>query len=99
MARARDCRLHRLARRVVERGRRRLLDQLLMAPLDRTFPLTEGEHAAVRVAEHLDLDMPCRSDQLLEIKCPVAESRQGFAARPREGIFEIVGLLDEPHAL
>ena len=43
-------RLHLLARLGRERGRRRLLDQLLVAALDRALALAEGEHAAVASA-------------------------------------------------
>ena len=43
-------RLHLLARLGRQRRRRRLLDQLLVAALDRALALAEREHAAVRVA-------------------------------------------------
>src|SRR5438128_1394222 len=48
-ARTRDVGLQRVARLIVERGRRRLLDQFLVPPLDRAFALAERQHAAVRV--------------------------------------------------
>ena len=48
---------HRLARCLVDRRRRRLLDDLLVAPLDRAFALAEIDDVAVLVAEHLDLDV------------------------------------------
>src|SRR5690349_24738141 len=55
-ARALRRRLHRLARLWRQSSRRRLLDQLLVAPLDRAFALAERQHASKLVAEHLDLD-------------------------------------------
>ena len=47
-ARALGRRLHRLARLGRQRRRRRLLDQLLVAALDRALALAEGQHVAVR---------------------------------------------------
>ena len=41
-----------------DRGRRRLLDELLVAALDRAVALAEMDHVAVRVGEHLHLDVP-----------------------------------------
>ena len=37
--------------------RRRLLDDLLVAPLDRALALADGPHGAVRVGHHLHLDV------------------------------------------
>src|SRR5439155_19438554 len=51
-------RLHRLARVGVERRRGRLLDQLLVAALDRALALAERQDAVEAVAEDLDLDVP-----------------------------------------
>ena len=42
----------------VDRRRRRLLDQLLVAALDRAVALAEVDHVAVLVGQHLDLDVP-----------------------------------------
>src|SRR5581483_12061335 len=42
----------------VERGRRRLLQHLLVAPLDRAVALAERGDVAVPVGEDLDLDVP-----------------------------------------
>ncbi len=70
--------LHLLPRRWIERGRRRLLDQLLVAPLDRALALAEREHAAQPVAEHLDLDVARRHERLLEVQRAVAEGGLGL---------------------
>ena len=45
------------ARALVEERARRLLDDLLMAALDRAFALAQMDDVAVAVAEHLDLDV------------------------------------------
>ena len=41
----------------VEPGRRRLLQHLLMAPLERTIALAQMHHVAVAIGQDLDLDM------------------------------------------
>src|SRR2546421_177409 len=41
---------------VVDRRRRRLLDELLVAPLDRAVALDEADHVSMGVGEDLDLD-------------------------------------------
>ena len=52
--------LHLLAGLGRQRSRRRLLDQLLVAALDRAFALAERQHVAVVVADDLDLDVARR---------------------------------------
>ena len=94
-----DRSLHRLARLRGQRLRRRLLDQLLVAPLDRTLALTEREDTALTVAEHLDLDVAGRNECLLEIERAVAERGHGFGARGPIGRLELVGDCDKPHTL
>ncbi len=84
-----DGRLHRRPRRLVERRRRRLLDQLLVPALDRALALAERRHAAVGVAEHLDLDVACRRDRLLEVELAVRERGLGLDARGRVGGLEL----------
>ena len=91
--------LHLLAQLGRERGRRRLLDQLLVAALDRALALAEREHVAVRVAEHLDLDVPRGRQHLLDVERRVAERRLGLGRRGAERVLEIGRRLDEPHAL
>src|SRR5260221_13858668 len=56
--RRRDRRLaHRPATSLVHAGRRRLLDDFLMAPLDRAVALEEMDAVALRDGEDLHLDM------------------------------------------
>ncbi len=54
-------------------GRRRLLDQFLVAPLERTIALADGHDPAGRVAQQLDLDVARRPDLALEEDRAVAE--------------------------
>ena len=67
----------RLARLAREEGRRRrrLLDDLLVAPLHAALALAERVGAAVRVAEHLHLDVPRLVDVALEVDARVGEGR------------------------
>ena len=51
------------------------------------------------VAEHLDLDMPCGLDRLLDVEAAVAERGLRLARRARVRVVEIVGVGHEPHAL
>ena len=51
----------------VDAVRRRLLDHLLVSALDRALALEEVDDVAVRVAEHLDLDVARLLDELLDV--------------------------------
>ena len=95
----RDRRLHRLARRVVERGGRGLLDELLVAALDRALTLAEGQHPSGGVAQHLDLDVACGRDELLDVDRAVAERRLRLGARRAVRVLEVVRARNEPHSL
>src|SRR5262249_35005528 len=64
-----------------QRRRGRLLDQLLVPPLDRALALTEGEDVPVRVAQHLDLDVARGDEHLLEVERSVSERRSRLACR------------------
>src|SRR5207248_4339273 len=79
-------RLHRdradaFAELVVDRRRRRLLHELLVAPLDRAVALTEVDHVAVSVREDLDLDMPRILQVALDVHRRVGEVRLSLATR------------------
>ena len=60
---------------LVKQGRRRLLDDLLIAALDRAFALAEVNNVAVLVAQHLDFDMTRIDDELLDEDPVIAEAR------------------------
>ncbi len=64
---------HPAAGGLVEQRRRRLLDDLLVAALDRTFALAEIDHVAMLVAEHLDFDVAGIDDEFLDEDAIVAE--------------------------
>ena len=66
----------------VSAGRRRLLDQLLVAALDRAVALAEVDHVAVLVAQDLDLDVARPLDELLEVDARVAERGRGLVPAP-----------------
>ena len=70
--------------RVVEVGRRRALDHLLVAALHRAVALEQVDDVAVAVAEDLHLDVAGALDQLFEIDLVVAEGGLGLALRRRE---------------
>ena len=53
----------------------------------------------VRVAEHLDLDVPRRLDHLLDVERGIAERRLRLGRGRAERVLELVRRLDEPHAL
>ena len=57
----------------VERGRRRLLEHLLVAALHRALALAEREHRPMPVGEQLDLDVTRALEVALEIDAVVAE--------------------------
>ena len=53
----------------VERGRRRFLEDLLVAALQRAVALAEMDRIALAVAEHLDLDVARLVQILLHVDC------------------------------
>ena len=91
--------LHLLAPLVVERRRRRLLDQLLVAALHRALALAAGQDMAMVVAEHLDLDVARRRDHLLDVERAVAERSLGFARRALVRVTDLAGFRHRAHAL
>ena len=90
---------HRLAPRRVHVGRRRLLDHLLVAALDRAVALEEIEAVAMAVGEDLDLDMARPRQVLLDQHVIVGEGGLGLALGAGQRVGEFVGALDHPHAL
>ena len=90
---------HLAPRRLVEQRRRRFLDDLLVAALDRAFALAEIDDVAVLVAEHLDLDMARIDDEFLDEDAVVAEGGRGFRLRPRKAFRHLAGRMGDAHAL
>src|SRR5208337_1323562 len=64
---------------VRQSGRRRLLDNFLMPPLDRAIALAECNNVAVFIAENLDFDMPRAREVLLDEYPAVTECGSRFA--------------------
>jgi hypothetical protein len=69
---------HGLARGVADEGRRRLLNHLLVAALNRALALVQIHHVAKAVAQHLDLDMARLLDKLLDEDAVVAKAVARF---------------------
>ncbi len=69
----------------VDGGRRRLLDELLMAPLDRAVALAEEQHGAVRVGEDLRLDVTRVLEVALDVDGVVGEVLEALPLRRLEG--------------
>src|SRR3954470_24768719 len=67
---------HATARVFVDRGGRRLLDQVLAAPLDRAFSLAEMNHVAISIGEDLELDVAHPFEQPLDVERPITEGGQ-----------------------
>src|SRR5581483_5699757 len=72
------------AQLLVDGRRRRLLDQLLVPPLDRAVALAEMDDVAVRVREHLHLDVPRILEVALDVDRGVGEVRLPLARRRLE---------------
>ena len=81
------------------RGGRRLLDDLLMAPLNRTFALEEMDDRAVAIGHHLHFDVARAAHETLDVERPVAERRERFAPRRADRLVELVRARHGPHAL
>ena len=74
-------RAHGGARLLVEEGRRRFFDHLLMAALDRAFALAQMDDVAVLVAQHLDFDVARLGDVFFDEQAVVAERGLRFVLR------------------
>ncbi len=83
----------------VDERRRRLLDHLLVAPLDRALALAEVDHVAVGVGQHLDLDVARLLDELLDEDAVVAEAGPRLVARRAEALARLGLAARDPHAL
>ena len=66
---------------------RRLLDELLVPPLQGTIALPQVDDVAVAVAEQLHLDVPRPVDVLFEVDAAVLEGALGLLAGGLEPVF------------
>ena len=90
---------HRVAHRRRHAGRRRFLDHLLVAALQRAVALVEMDDVAVAVGEHLHLDVARRGDVFLDQHARIAERRLRLARRAFQRGVELGVLVDAAHAL
>ena len=88
---------HSLAQLRSERWRRRLLDQFLMAALDRTLALSQVDDVAMGIAEDLELDVARLLEVLLEIDRAVSESGERLVGGGRELAFDLLRRAHDPH--
>jgi hypothetical protein len=82
---------------VVDNGARCFLDDFLMATLDAALALTEMHDVAMRIRQHLDLDMPRFNDQLFQIHGVIAKRTSGFASRCSNCSGEFALLIHRAH--
>ncbi len=82
---------------LVEQRRRRLLDDFLVAALNRTFALAEIDHMAMLVADHLNFDVAGINDEFLDENAIVAERRFGFGLGQTESLGDLRGRMRDPH--
>ena len=87
-----------LAERRIDRRRRRLLEDLLVPPLNRALPLEQVHEMPVPIAQDLHLDMTRRRQVPLEEHALIAEGRPGLPPRRRHRIVQRVRLACDPHA-
>src|SRR5439155_11051507 len=79
-------------------GRGGLLDDLLVAALQRALALAEVHDVAVAVAEDLHFDVARALDPLLDDDAVVTERGPRFALRSRGGLLQLRGGADDAHA-
>ncbi len=84
---------------VVDRRGGRLLDDLLVAPLDGALPLEGVDDGAVDVSEDLHLEVAGTLHEPFEEDGVVTERRGGLPAGGGDGVLELVRTRDEAHAL
>ncbi len=85
------------AQRGVQRRRRRLLEHLLVAPLDRALALAERDERAVLVAEQLDLHVSRPLDVPLREHPVVSERGRSLAPRGLERSGQLVPRAHDAH--
>ena len=90
--------VHRGADLVAQLGRRALLDELLVAALRRAVALTEADDVAVRVGEHLELDVTRSGEVALHVALAPPEVRDGLTRRRLERLGCFVGAVRDLQA-
>ena len=75
-----------------------LLDQLLVASLDRAVPFAQGDDRSVRVGEKLHLDVARALQVALAVERPVTERAGGLALRGGQRLLELRRVAHDAHA-
>ena len=88
---------HLLADVLAHRSRRRLLDDLLVAALQRTFALVEMDDVPMAVAQYLDLDVARLFHEFLQIHAVVAEGRFGLRTDAAQRRDHVVRSIHQAH--
>ena len=83
----------------IDGRRRRLLEDLLVAALDRAVALAEVDAVAVRIEQDLDLDVATALDEALEDEPVVTEGGRRLAPGGGERVGQAAGLADGAHPL
>src|ERR1019366_7360484 len=78
--------------------RRRLLDQLLVAPLNRALAFSQADNVAVLVAQHLELDVARVLDIAFQVKVAVAEGARGLRLRLTVKAGQLIFIAHYAHA-
>ena len=81
-----------------DHGGGRFLDHLLAAALRRAVALAQVHGVAVRIGEHLDLDVAAVVDQALQHQRAVAKGAGGFAPGALDGGLQLVVVPYQAHA-
>ena len=87
-----------VARGLIERDRRRFLENLLVAALERAFAFAEVNDAAMVIAHDLKFDVARALDQLLHVNIGTAECAFGFGARGAEVWEKFAFIANDAHA-
>src|SRR5262249_22596090 len=88
---------HPLTQAPIERGRRSLLEDLLVTALERALALAEVNDVVVLIGEDLKLDVARAVEILLEVDAILAERGLGFAARGVDCAVGPGGLAHDAH--
>ncbi len=81
-----------------DRGRRALLDQLLVVALHGAVALAEVDGVTVAIGEHLDLDVAAALDQLLDVDAVATERGARLGLRLGVRGLDLTGGARDPHA-
>ena len=92
-------RAHLRSARRREVRRRRLLDNLLVPPLDGAVALEEVDRVAVAIGEHLDFDVARLDQELLQVDPRIPKRLARLATRALDGRGEVGRVHDRPHPL